>query len=261
MRARFEKQEYGIKAKHIRGFRGFAPMFHAHMEMIFVRSGEIRMTIDGEAYTVTAGQMGIVFPYTVHSYMDAPEAEVIIMLFSPESAGGFGKQLFSMRPCTPCMAYSPVMWRLAERMLDFKNPTDTLEERTAQMYLGALMGEILMAVGYRSVAGGEWNVMQQILVYCAEQFREDITVRQVARACFASESYVTKIFSGKLQVPFRTYINRLRIAEAEHLLRNTDMKIIDVMLACGFKNQSSFNRVFLAETGETPRKFREKCRL
>lgn len=258
MRARFENQAYGIKIKRVRGFREFVPMFHAHMEIVYVLSGEIRMTVDGKNYFLKAGQLGTVFPYQAHSFEDAPTAEVIIILFSPETAEGFGKGLFSVKPLSPQVEAGKEMGRLVERMAELSKPKNAIEEKTVRLYLGTLLGEILMTTGWQKQENGEWNTMKQILVYCAEAFREDITVRQTAKACFVSESYVTKIFTRKLQVPFRTYINHLRVAEAEHLLLDTDMKIINVMHSCGFKNQSSFNRVFLAETGETPMEFRKK---
>ena len=36
------------------------------------------------------------------------------------------------------------------------------------------------------------------------------------------------------------------------------MKIIDIMLECGFQNQSSFNRIFLKYSGKTPSQFRSQ---
>lgn len=103
--------------------------------------------------------------------------------------------------------------------------------------------------------------MQKILLYCAEHFSEEISVKSISGALYVSRSYVTKIFSSKLKFPFREYINILRISKAKKLLDDTDKRIIDIMYECGFQNQSSFNRVFYKQCNMTPQEFREKNKV
>mgnify|MGYP003302649859 CR=1 FL=1 len=45
--------------------------------------------------------------------------------------------------------------------------------------------------------------------------------------------------------------------KARQLLESTDLRIGQVMAACGFQNQSSFNRVFREITGTSPRQYRK----
>ena len=85
---------------------------------------------------------------------------------------------------------------------------------------------------------------------------EDISIKKIADELYISSSYVSKVFSCKLKYNFREYINELRIRRAKKLLSSTDRRIIDVMLDCGFKNQSSFNRVFSEHTGVSPSEYR-----
>ena len=88
----------------------------------------------------------------------------------------------------------------------------------------------------------------------------DIGVKDIAAQLHISESYVSKIFSRKLGCSLRSYLNALRVAQAKELLKHTDRKITDVLFACGFRNQGSFNQVFLNHTGLTPRAYRQKHR-
>ena len=94
MKPIFEKKDnFGITAKKIKSFRGFPPMFHPHAELIYVISGKIDMIIDGYEHTLSAGEMSIVFPYVVHSYENAPDAEIFMVLFELETASLFEKEL------------------------------------------------------------------------------------------------------------------------------------------------------------------------
>ncbi|MCV9879218.1 helix-turn-helix domain-containing protein [Brenneria izbisi] len=51
-------------------------------------------------------------------------------------------------------------------------------------------------------------------------------------------------------------MNGYRINEARRLLSQTDSRIIDIMLACGFQTKSNFNREFLKFTGMSPSHWR-----
>ncbi|MCL2893009.1 helix-turn-helix domain-containing protein [Brenneria tiliae] len=51
-------------------------------------------------------------------------------------------------------------------------------------------------------------------------------------------------------------INGYRIDEARRLLSQTDSRITDIMLACGFQTKSNFNREFLKSTGISPSQWR-----
>jgi two-component system response regulator YesN len=66
------------------------------------------------------------------------------------------------------------------------------------------------------------------------------------------------VFSGKLKIGFREYINFLRISHAKTLLVETDMKVLAIMLECGFRNQSTFNRIFSEVCGVSPRTYRKE---
>ncbi|WP_113865588.1 helix-turn-helix domain-containing protein [Brenneria salicis] len=51
-------------------------------------------------------------------------------------------------------------------------------------------------------------------------------------------------------------MNGYRIDEARRLLSQTDSRITDIMLACGFQTKSNFNREFLKFTGMSPSHWR-----
>ena len=80
----------------------------------------------------------------------------------------------------------------------------------------------------------------------------------MADALYISQSYVSKIFSQKLHYSFPDYINTLRVHKAKILLRDTDRKILEIMMECGFRNQGNFNRVFRKATGLSPVEYRAK---
>lgn len=68
-------------------------------------------------------------------------------------------------------------------------------------------------------------------------------------------------FRERMGVDFRTWRNRLRLEEAARLLvEEPETKVLDIAERVGFSNRSNFSRQFLAHTGLTPGRWREKAR-
>ena len=253
MQAVFEKKQYfQLTGSRIRGFKGYMPMFHPHGELLYVSEGAIPITVDGKAHLLKAGEMAVIFPYLPHSYESAPEASAMILLFDPRETA-FDNTLLTTKPLT-CHIETAALVPLMDRGLQMLQKN---RPKTAMAYVNAILGELLEVLETVSREGPSGDMTVQLLSYCATHFAEDITVSSVAASLYISESYVSKLFSRQLGCSFRDYINRLRIQEAQHLLETSDLRIGQIMSRCGFKNQSSFNRVFLQITGKSPRDFRK----
>ena len=251
----FENNDLTITAKQVHGFRGFPAMFHSHMEVVYVLRGSIRMQIDGMARTLRPGQLSISFPYVVHSYDSAPEADAIILLFSPACVPSREQQLIGQRLNCPYLEEAAPFLPLLQRMVTHYAAK---REDLVLDYLSAFLGELLLVVRPEPTERTDLSATQKVLVFCAENYRQDIGVKDIAAQLHISESYVSKIFSRKLGCSLRSYLNALRVAQVKELLKYTDRKITDILYDCGFCNQSSFNQVFLKQTGLTPRAYRHK---
>ncbi|MBR2616471.1 MAG: helix-turn-helix transcriptional regulator [Clostridia bacterium] len=257
MKAVFEKKEYfGLHGSRIAGFRSFAPMFHPHGELLCVVKGELRLVVEGEEVVLREGEMTVIFPYLVHSYEKAPEAEVLLVLFDPGQTS-FDRTLLAKRPLSPVVS-GEEMIPLLERLVHWSRRARL---KTALGYLNAVLGEYLEKVTLSSADRRNESTSVRVLEYCSEHFAENVTVKDVAEALYVSQSYVSKIFSDQLRCGFREYLNSLRIQKAKSLLVNSDKRIVEIMLDCGFQNQSSFNRVFRSLCGISPGEYQRRARL
>jgi len=253
----FEKNNLKFFIKQVKGFWGFEPMFHSHMEIIHVISGSIDMTISGKKHTLLPGGLSVAFPYAVHSYAPSPEAEAVILMFDPAVVEPFEKKLLSGWPRDPFLEQTGEIPLMLQKILRYAALEEKEYREMAMIYLQVVVGEVLLSLDLVNTDGTDINTTQKILIYCSEHYTEDISIQSISQNIFVSPSTVTKTFSNKLDCSFRDYINRLRISKAKYELENTDRKITAVMNACGFQNQSSFNRLFLQICGMTPSKCRK----
>ena len=253
MKGVFEKKDYFVlHGVHVNGFRGYPPMFHTHGELIYVVKGCLSICVDGKENVLREGDMSIVFPYQTHSYDDAPDADVLIILFDP-LATAFDNTFLTKKPVrhyTDGSDFYPMLHRAIALMNNGRL-------KTAMGYINAVIGEFLEKTTMEDADGASGDTVTKILTYCAEHFTENITIQSVSEALYLTPGYVSKIFSQRLKYGFREYINALRINMARSLLKNPEKRITDVMMACGFVNQSSFNRVFRDICGISPKEYRK----
>lgn len=238
------------------GFLGYPLMFHHHAELIYVVRGNLHVTVEGESFTLREGQLFVLFSYLAHSYQDAPDTQVILMLFDP-SVTAFTKTFLYQKPVCPVIdgePFAPMLERAVTLLRQNKH-------KTATAYLNAVLGEFLESADLDPLPRDNHNMTARILEYCTGHFAEPISLKSIADALSVSQSSVSKVFSQQLHYSFREYINDLRIELAKTLLRETDQPITDVMFSCGFTNQSSFNRVFRSVCGCSPREYRQQLTI
>ena len=258
MKASFENNDISLCAEYGKKMPGYPMQFHTHAEIIYVMSGKVGMTIDGVRRTLSEGQLSICFPYSMHEYEKSDDSKILLLLFSAGATGAFEQELLTKKPVVSYIDDATGLYDTLRKIVEFKDKGPAYE-KNSMAYLSAVVGEILSGLSLYDIESTDTGTIQKILMYCSEHFRErDICLEKVAENLFISKSYISKIFSKKLKCNFREYINSLRINEAKTELSETDLKIIDIMENCGFKNQSSFNRIFMEECGVTPREYRKE---
>lgn len=83
-----------------------------------------------------------------------------------------------------------------------------------------------------------------------------ITMAEAAHRVGADASTFSRSFKALTGMTFSSYQREVRISRARSLLAETRMRITEVCFEAGYTNLSNFNRMFLKETGMTPREYR-----
>lgn len=90
--------------------------------------------------------------------------------------------------------------------------------------------------------------------------KNDLSLRDLASAVKRSEDHVTQTLSQHLGTNFYAFVNAHRVEEAQRLLRETDLPVLDVGMEAGFNTKSTFNTSFKRITGQTPSAYRDAPR-
>lgn len=93
-----------------------------------------------------------------------------------------------------------------------------------------------------------------------ENFRENLTLKDLSRKYYVNAAYLGQIFKKQYGESFKDYLNRIRIEKAVELLLHTDMKIYEIAEAIGYKDMDYFINKFIAINGCSPAKFRKQIK-
>lgn len=102
--------------------------------------------------------------------------------------------------------------------------------------------------------------VQKAIEFIHQNFREDITVSDIARAVHLSESHLHHLFREHLSIGPLKYLNSFRMQQAERLIRDSDCTFGSVISRVGITDKSHFFRTFKRCYGVTPSQYRSSLR-
>jgi len=96
--------------------------------------------------------------------------------------------------------------------------------------------------------------------FIEKNYRNKITIADIARSVYQSESYFIHQFKDETGVSAIQYLNRYRIEKAKEFLRYSTLSITDIASQTGFQNLTHFNRIFRKFEQKSPKTY-QKSRI
>lgn len=112
---------------------------------------------------------------------------------------------------------------------------------------------------YRKDTGISYSeIIRPALEFMVKNFRENITIDQLADLVHLSKSYFMSCFKKAVGIGAIEHLTQLRINAVCDALSGTDRIISDIAFNCGYSNLSNFNRQFKKFVGCSPNEYRKR---
>ncbi len=233
----------------------FDAHLHSQVELVYMRQGSCDAYIDGICYNLEKGDCLIVFPNRIHSYKKGDDDIADVFIVSAEQLSEYTTVFQKKLPVTPHLKNVPDS--ISNIFTAIHDCEGKFQEAIRWGSCTALIGMLFQKISFRDLSSRENKSFQRLLDYCNENFSKNISSRDVADAIGVSYSYVSHLFSDKLFIGFRKYINTLRINEALRLIDQEMGSLTEIAYEVGFSSIRTFNRVFLQSTGFTPSNYKK----
>lgn len=89
-----------------------------------------------------------------------------------------------------------------------------------------------------------------------KEMNRNITLDEIAESINMSKYYLCHIFKKATNMTLTEWKNHIKTEKAKELLLNTDLKMVDIALECGFGNASYFSEVFAQREKIAPEAYR-----
>lgn len=100
------------------------------------------------------------------------------------------------------------------------------------------------------------RVINSIKDIIKKHYRENIGVSFIAKEIYLSPNYISLIFKQETGENLTEYLTKLRMEKAKELLKESDLKVLDIAEYVGIENPHYFSTVFKKYTGMHPQKYR-----
>ncbi|MCI8482797.1 MAG: AraC family transcriptional regulator [Lachnospiraceae bacterium] len=250
--------------------------WHNDMEIIYIKKGDGKVTLDLEPFFVQQGDILIVPPGHLHSIEQCEDhsmeyENIIFQLTMLMASQGdacteeFFQPLLQGQLLLPgCFSRNAPLYPKLALCLD---TIDEICKTFPKGYQLAIKGQLFslfyaLASSVQAPLPRQKNKsldrLKNILKYVETNYHDKISIADAARICGFSQSHFMKFFKSAMNVSFTDYLNDYRLTMAARLLLSSSDSIVTIAVETGFENLSYFNRMFKRKYRCTPTAFRQR---
>ena len=251
--------------------------WHTDTEIIMPVENSYKAVIDEKTYHLNVNDIIIVPPCEMHSLIAPSTGSRIIVQFDCTmlySLNGFTSVFHMFHPCvtvTPS-AMPEIHRELSSVLHEIKSEYfSTLPLREASVY--SLLIRFFTILGRNCIHGNEKlsdlknqkhlqyiNLFFNVCNYINEHCTENIKLDDIASTAGFSKFHFTRLFKQIMNISCYDYLINRRLMEAEKLLVQPELSIMQVALKSGFSSLATFNRLFKTKKHCTPTEYRAYLR-
>jgi len=259
-----------------------SPHKNRGMEITYIEEGDLEWMVEGVPEEVGPGSVFFTLPWQVHGSLNPQEPSNTIyhVLFHLEEETprkqfhfpkSFGFDPAEMKTLSTAFSASPrhgfratpaMRWLMPELVNELQGAHELRNTHAITLLRAVLVELKRMVVGEAIDADTHtWSEkkVQALLAELSTSYDQRWTLKQMADRCGIQRTRLGSIFQKLTGGAPMEYLLRLRMERAKTLLRETEIKIIDIAFECGFGSSQYFANTFKHATGMTPSEYRSHC--
>lgn len=112
----------------------------------------------------------------------------------------------------------------------------------------------------RARFGARSSKIVKAISFMQENLEGPLSVHEVASHVGSSVRQLERLFNTEMQTTPARFLKRLRLEQAQALLLNTELSMIEIVCAAGFESPTHFSKAFRREFSVSPSKWRQERR-
>ncbi len=252
--------------------------YHDFFELVVIVAGCSGYIYNNHDYELHAGDAFIVPPGQAHQYHDQCGLDVLNFLWYPDDLPLDFQKLREMSSFRAFIDLEPDSRnafsfehhlvlnneQLAEMEKYYRRMTQEIEVMRdgGQLRMSCMLYDMLIVLSrYYSEMGKKSKPndilrMEQVAEYIEKHYASHLQREDAAKVFGRGVRVFSEVFNKSFGMSFSDYLTKIRLRHAQQMLAETQMRITEIALECGFCDSNYFCAVFRKEFGITPRKYR-----
>ena len=249
------------------------PHIHREMEIGLVLSGNANLIVNGQRYSIQQGSIFFINANEMHNVACQGQGSVRIVYiqvsnrFCQEYLHLFRNLEILQSDLTENITARDncVLTRLIIETCRCYLDDSELSLLHCMETLCGLFCHLLSIIPYRHFDEADYQArkhksarIQRITEYINMHYSEKISLSALAEMENISTTHLSHFISDNLNMTFQDYVNNLRLEKAVHLIVNTNLRMTDICLECGFSDIKYLNKVFARQFNCLPKDYRSE---
>lgn len=255
-----------------------APHIHDFFEFHYILAGKVKTRVNDVERTYFPGQYYIMTPLSIHShsYCEPPNStcESFALRWKLERVNSeqanpeldLAKYVLDRAPPLPIQDSNHTIAGMMNHIIS------CAEQKCSRTELLLLVARLIMMISQqckglqdsenprKTLPDATPKILLSSVAFIEQHYAEPISASDVAANIPISYSHLARLFARHMKSSVNTYITRVRIDRASHLLMATDISIKSVSSEVGYASLSHFSNMFKKTMGQSPRDFRTRYR-
>ncbi len=246
--------------------------WHDELEIIYVKSGFLTVSISGESYIGKPGDAFVVSPGNLHLMgSDTGAVDYYTFLFPLKNLSFRADDLLEDKLLEPLNSghlminprINDTAKELCEQLIEvYEAKNDESESQlTAQIKTKIILLQFILEMWKKGFiiendTSGRNTVEKEMVSYIQQNYTGKISLKEFGEQFHLSEKYISRYFKEHFHITLSQYVTYLRLEHAKQLLQDTDIPVTEVAMQSGYQNVSYFIRSFKKTYEISPLKYR-----
>jgi len=249
------------------------PHLHDDMEIMYLLTGQLTLTVGIERILLNPGDIYIVNPNLIHSTLSQDTSTTAYVLqithaFLKECFPDVNSMFFqiptneALQTSTSAKAVKALKEILSEFHMLYQNPPEFYELRLRGLLYEAayLLFHDFACTQAQKKQTTEYKNYQRlstVTTYMKEHYAQPITLNEIAGIASVTPTYFSRYFKQMMQMTFMDYITLIRLEHSYTDLLTTNYSVLYISEKNGFSNYQMFVQKFKKTYGMTPLSLRK----
>ena len=235
--------------------------FHRQMEIVVVKEGVLTANLNGEHYSLKAGDVIIAEPFDLHTWGN--EVGQYVCMIIPYSKLNHYISVKAGRVLKNKVISDSTFYEKLTGIIDslylYYDTSKSDDSYIIDCLMKAIVGVIVEYVTFGEKANkNKGELLQDILSWLDNNYKSNISLEVVAKHFGFSEYYFSKLFNRHVGMNLNAYVNMLRTKNVIRLIRDEKAPVSDAILDSGYSSLTPFYRYFKENYGMSVKEYLKK---